>query len=90
VGTPGFREPIPRSDDSNGAGYPLDARHNQLRIERQLIALGRDAVDIALTAALGTATSRSSSSGPDETPGPDRRQGRHDAAEERGTAPLTH
>jgi transglutaminase-like putative cysteine protease len=35
--------------------HTLDARHNQPRIGRQLIARGRDAVDVALTTAFGPA-----------------------------------
>ena len=37
------------------AWHTLDARHNQPRIGRLLIARGRDAVDVALTTSFGTA-----------------------------------
>ena len=39
-----------------GAWYPIDARHNQPRIGRVLMARGRDAVDVALTTSFGAAT----------------------------------
>ena len=39
----------------DGAWRPLDARHNQPRIGRVLMARGRDAVDVALTTSFGAA-----------------------------------
>jgi transglutaminase-like putative cysteine protease len=36
--------------------WTLDARHNQPRIGRVLMATGRDASDVALTTAFGSAT----------------------------------
>jgi transglutaminase-like putative cysteine protease len=36
--------------------WTLDARHNQPRIGRVLMATGRDAADVALTTAFGSAT----------------------------------
>jgi transglutaminase-like putative cysteine protease len=39
-----------------GDWYTYDARHNQPRIGRILMARGRDATDTALTTAFGTAT----------------------------------
>jgi transglutaminase-like putative cysteine protease len=38
--------------------WTLDARHNQPRIGRVLMATGRDASDVALTTAFGSATLR--------------------------------
>jgi transglutaminase-like putative cysteine protease len=52
------------------AWHTLDARHNQPRIGRQLIARGRDAVDVALTTAFGTANLTRFIVWTDETPGP--------------------
>ena len=40
----------------NGAWYVIDARHNQPRIGRVVMARGRDAVDVALTTSFGAAT----------------------------------
>lgn len=40
----------------DGAWYPIDARHNQARIGRVVMARGRDAVDVALTTSFGAAT----------------------------------
>jgi transglutaminase-like putative cysteine protease len=39
----------------DGAWRPIDARHNQPRIGRVLMARGRDAVDVALTTSFGVA-----------------------------------
>jgi transglutaminase-like putative cysteine protease len=39
-----------------GAWYPIDARHNQARIGRIVMARGRDAVDVALTTSFGATT----------------------------------
>ena len=39
-----------------GAWYPIDARHNQARIGRVVMARGRDAVDVALTTSFGVTT----------------------------------
>jgi transglutaminase-like putative cysteine protease len=39
-----------------GAWYTLDARHNQPRIGRILMARGRDAADVALTTTFGANT----------------------------------
>jgi transglutaminase-like putative cysteine protease len=39
-----------------GAWYAFDARHNQPRIGRILIARGRDAADVAISTAFGTGT----------------------------------
>ena len=39
----------------DGAWYPIDARHNQARIGRVVMARGRDAVDVALTTSFGVA-----------------------------------
>lgn len=39
----------------NGGWYVYDARHNQRRIGRILMARGRDATDVALTTAFGPA-----------------------------------
>jgi len=41
-----------------GRWWTFDARHNQRRIGRVLMARGRDAVDVALTTAFGVATLR--------------------------------
>jgi transglutaminase-like putative cysteine protease len=38
-----------------GKWWTVDARHNQRRIGRVLMARGRDAVDVALTTAFGVA-----------------------------------
>ena len=40
----------------DGAWYPIDARHNQARVGRVVMARGRDAVDVALTTSFGAAT----------------------------------
>lgn len=40
----------------DGAWYPIDARHNQPRIGRVVMARGRDAVDVALTTSFGPTT----------------------------------
>jgi transglutaminase-like putative cysteine protease len=40
----------------DGAWYTIDARHNQARIGRVVMARGRDAVDVALTTSFGAAT----------------------------------
>jgi transglutaminase-like putative cysteine protease len=40
----------------DGAWYPIDARHNQPRIGRVVMARGRDAVDVALTTSFGATT----------------------------------
>jgi transglutaminase-like putative cysteine protease len=45
------------------AWHTLDARHNQPRIGRLLMARGRDAVDVALTTPSAPRTSRSLPSG---------------------------
>ena len=39
----------------DGAWHSIDARHNQPRIGRVLMARGRDAVDVALTTSFGAA-----------------------------------
>ena len=39
----------------DGAWHPIDARHNQPRVGRVLMARGRDAVDVALTTSFGAA-----------------------------------
>jgi transglutaminase-like putative cysteine protease len=39
----------------SGRWYTLDARHNQRRIGRVLMARGRDAVDVAITTSFGDA-----------------------------------
>ena len=39
-----------------GRWHTFDARHNEPRIGRVLIARGRDAVDVAMTTAFGTNT----------------------------------
>jgi transglutaminase-like putative cysteine protease len=39
-----------------GAWHTVDARHNQPRIGRILMARGRDATDTAISVAFGTAT----------------------------------
>ncbi len=40
----------------DGSWYPIDARNNQPRIGRVVMARGRDAVDVALTTSFGAAT----------------------------------
>lgn len=39
-----------------GRWWTLDARHNQPRIGRILVARGRDAADVAISTAFGSAT----------------------------------
>ena len=39
----------------DGGWYTFDARHNKPRIGRILVARGRDATDVALSTAFGTA-----------------------------------
>ncbi len=39
-----------------GRWYTFDARHNEPRIGRVLMARGRDAVDVALTTSFGNTT----------------------------------
>jgi transglutaminase-like putative cysteine protease len=41
-----------------GAWWTFDARHNQPRIGRVLMAVGRDASDVAITTSFGTANLR--------------------------------
>ena len=38
-----------------GRWYPLDARHNQPRIGRIVVARGKDAADVAISTAFGLA-----------------------------------
>jgi transglutaminase-like putative cysteine protease len=52
------------------AWYTLDARHNQPRIGRLLMARGRDAVDVALTTSFGTANLGQFTVWTDELPHP--------------------
>jgi len=52
----------------DGAWYPIDARHNQRRIGRVVMARGRDAVDVALTTSFGAATLTSFTVWTDELP----------------------
>ena len=52
----------------DGAWHPIDARHNQPRIGRVLMARGRDAVDVALTTSFGAATLTQFSVRTDEMP----------------------
>ena len=47
-----------------GRWYTLDARHNEPRIGRVLMARGRDAVDVALTTSFGPAKLEKFASGP--------------------------
>ena len=51
-----------------GAWHPVDARHNQPRIGRILMARGRDAVDVALTTSFGTTALQEFSVWTDELP----------------------
>jgi transglutaminase-like putative cysteine protease len=46
----------------------IDARHNQPRIGRVLMARGRDAVDVALTTSFGNTTLKEFSVWSDELP----------------------
>ena len=52
----------------DGAWYPIDARHNQPRIGRVVMARGRDAVDVALTTSFGAAALTSFRVWTDELP----------------------
>lgn len=60
IGVPG--SPLPMDFSAwfevylGGKWYTLDARHNEPRIGRVLMARGRDAVDVALTTSFGAAT----------------------------------
>ena len=40
----------------DGRWWTFDARHNRPRIGRVLMAVGRDAADVAITTSFGTAT----------------------------------
>jgi transglutaminase-like putative cysteine protease len=51
-----------------GAWYALDARHNQPRIARVLMARGRDATDVALTTSFGASTLKGFAVWTDEVP----------------------
>jgi transglutaminase-like putative cysteine protease len=51
------------------AWRPIDARHNQPRIGRVLMARGRDAVDVALTTSFGSTTLTDFSVWTEEVPG---------------------
>ena len=42
----------------DGRWWPMDARHNEPRMGRLLMATGRDAADVAITTSFGTATLR--------------------------------
>ena len=53
-----------------GAWYALDARHNQPRIARLLMARGRDATDVALTTSFGASTLTTFRVWTDEVPPP--------------------
>ena len=52
----------------DGAWYTIDARHNQPRIGRVVMARGRDAVDVALTTSFGAAALTSFRVWTDELP----------------------
>ena len=51
-----------------GRWWTFDARHNQPRIGRVLMAVGRDASDVALTTSFGTANLRKFTVITDEVP----------------------
>jgi transglutaminase-like putative cysteine protease len=43
----------------DGRWWPMDARHNDGRMGRVLMAVGRDATDVAITTSFGVANLRS-------------------------------
>ena len=72
IGVPGSPSPMDFSAWAEayvgGAWRTIDARHNQPRIGRVLMARGRDAVDVALTTAFGSAILKEFSVRADELP----------------------